>query len=146
MKLTDIRIIENDYPAKAELSKISCENGICIYKLTVSSEQQFTPLPLCIEFNAVMGNALSFWSPRIGFTRYIAPNWRKTKTESKIAIGAPVMSMINADGSNALTVALSDPKTPTEIARVSAKKVHLWNAVLRFSLPLSAQLPNTKHT
>ena len=84
-------------------------------KLSIRFKEKITPLPVRINWNFPVGNILSVWSPLIGFSRFLSPNWRRTKSDSKTAVGAPVLSLVNRDGTNACTIAISDPKTPIEI-------------------------------
>ena len=111
----NVNVSVSEYPAKVTLTEHFSSETCKIYKLVVSADEKFIPEPLKIAWEMPVNDVISVWSPRVGFSRFLAPNWRKTKTESRIASGAPVMSAINADGTNACTVALSDPKSPTEI-------------------------------
>ena len=111
----NLNLTVEEYPAKVTLTEHFSSDCCKIYKLVVSSDEKFTPEFLRISWEIPVNNVISVWSPKIGFSRFIAPNWRKTKTESRIASGAPVTSLVNADGTNACTIAISDPKTPTEL-------------------------------
>ena len=46
----------------------------------------------------------------------LGPNWSKRRSPSRLASGVPVHSLLAQSGNNRLTVALSDAKTPCEIA------------------------------
>jgi len=111
----NVNISIAEYPAKVTLTEHFSTKTCKIYKLVVSADKKFTPELLKLSWELPVNDVLSVWSPKIGFTRFLAPNWRKTKTESRIASGAPVMSLVNADGTNACTISLSDPKSPTAI-------------------------------
>ena len=97
------------------LTVVEEKDNHVVAKVTMWFEKKTVPQPIKIMWKIPVGNILSVWSPLIGFTRFIAPNWRRTKCESKTAVGAPVMSLVNHDGTNACTIAISDPKTPIEI-------------------------------
>ena len=84
-----------------------------VLKFTMSAEEKIIPQPVKIEWKVPARNVVSVWAPLLGFSRFIAPNWNKTRCKSKTAIGAPILSLINYDGTNFCTIATSDPKTPT---------------------------------
>lgn len=86
-----------------------------VLRFTADFEKKITPQPISVEWTFPVNNILSVWTPLEGFSRFIKPNWDRTKSESKTARGAPVLSLVNHDNTNACTIAISDPKTPTEI-------------------------------
>ena len=98
--------------AKIGISEVRADGDSVIFKISVRPERKMTPSPVRMECRIPLGNVLSVWSPLLGFSRFLAPSWRRTKCESKTAVGAPVLSLIGYDGINACTVAVSDPKTP----------------------------------
>ena len=128
----NFKIYDENYPAKVSLTKDFESKNVLIYKLVVSADQKFTPDPLRFSWRLSMDNVLSVWSPLVGMTRCIMPNWRKTKTESKIAFGAPVTSIVKVDGYNACTIAISDPKTPTELGVGVSEETSLMDCYATF--------------
>ena len=115
MRTNDFMITTDMKGAEIKLSLVEKIGEQVIFKISVKSEKKMVPKPVKLEWKLPVGDILSVWSPLIGFSRCIAPNWRRTKCESKTAIGAPVLSLIHHDGTNACTVAVSDAKTPIEI-------------------------------
>ncbi len=115
MDIKDFSVVSDIENAVFDLS-ISEESATSlVLKFTMKAEKKIVPTPITVRWKVPVGNILSVWGPLLGFSRFIAPNWRITKSESKTAVGAPVLSLINNDGSNACTIAISDAKTPTEI-------------------------------
>ena len=125
-------IYDENYPAKVSFTKHFESDTCLIYKLCVSSNEKFTPELLRLSWRLPMNDTLSVWSPRVGMSRFIAPNWRKTKTASTIASGAPVTTLVNADGTNACTISVSDPKTPVELGVGASEETALMDCYVKF--------------
>ncbi len=98
---------------KLNLEKVSCNRYILNFSSSFSEE--IAPAPICIEWKIPAGNILSIWGPMLGFSRFFSPSWHRTKNNSNIASGAPILSLVNHDGSNACTIATSDPNNPISI-------------------------------
>lgn len=86
-----------------------------ILKVTVDFAKKTVPAPVTVSWRIPVGRAISTWSPTTGFSRFLPTDWDPRKVASRAAAGAPVLSLINDDGSNACTIAISDAKTPTSI-------------------------------
>lgn len=131
MKIEDFFIDTSMENAKIDLKVFKQTSTRTVLKFSVHFAEKRVPEPIRIEWRIPIGRIISTWSPLARFSRYILPDWRSAKAESKVAIGAPVFALVNDDGSNACTIALSDPKTPTSItAGVSEEDaVFVCNAV-----------------
>ena len=113
--LNDILVATGAEVEETELFMAEKGDSHVVIGVDIKFVQKSTPTPVKLEWKIPVGNILSVWSPLEGFTKFIRPNWRRTKCESKTAVGAPVLSLVNHDGTNACTIAISDPQTPTEI-------------------------------
>lgn len=81
------------------------ENGIKIFKFTLSSDTPEAPENIRIAFRFDSAGVYSTWSPSHNFKRDVS---FAEKTLSGCATGAPVYAAIDKKGNNKLTVALSD--------------------------------------
>lgn len=111
-----------DFSVQSDMENVSLSLDISemaenylVLKLSMKAEEKIVPNEVRVEWKIPVGNVVSVWGPLLGFSRFIAPNWRRTKVESKTAVGAPVLSLINNDGTSACTIAISDANTPTMI-------------------------------
>ncbi|MBO5415432.1 MAG: alpha-galactosidase [Clostridia bacterium] len=115
MNIKDFSISTDTQNAEFDLAITEESATSLVLKFTMKAEEKIVPSPVKVEWKVPVGNIVSVWGPLLGFSRFIAPNWRRTKVESKTAVGAPVLSLINNDGTSSCTIAISDTKTPTEI-------------------------------
>ena len=80
----------------------------------------------------------SAWNPDFGWQRNIPPEWAPKTTRSRLASGMPVHALIAADGTNRLTVALSDAATPAAISTGVVEETAALECIVRiFTLPTS---------
>ena len=98
-----------------EITPRSDENKTLTFDVRVNFLCEQIPEPLSIIFKQQTGFSYSVWAPNMGFDRHIGPNWGKRRVYSRLASWMPVYSVLKGSGKNALTVALSDAKTPLSI-------------------------------
>lgn len=98
-----------------ELEEIQA-GGIALAKAVLSAGTPAVPHRITLSFHIPSLDIFSIWSPLRGMERMLKPNWLPARSSSRIAAGAPVLSLISKAGQNRLTVALSDAATATEIS------------------------------
>ncbi|MBQ8344943.1 MAG: alpha-galactosidase [Clostridia bacterium] len=91
------------------------ETGITLEHVLLTFDAPTSPDKILLTFTAPCVDVFSTWSPKIGACRTIKPNWVKQRSDSRLASGAPVLSMLSKSGENRVTVALSDSQTPCAI-------------------------------
>ncbi len=97
------------------ITPLSSENGISIYKISVTLPQKMTPPMVKIVWKEDMVGLLHVWHP-MASTHHAMHQWfGATQSRSCFHWGAPVLTTIGENGVNRQTVALSDPITPTSI-------------------------------
>lgn len=89
---------------------------ISLIKVALSAEMPAVPHNITLSFKIPSVDIFSVWSPLRGTERILRPDWLPTRSCSRIAVGAPVLSLVSKAGENRLTVALSDAATATEIS------------------------------
>ena len=102
-------------------AKIVIENqvkkdGILTFDVSVSFDEPQIPEKFSIMFDFPSVDIYSVWSPSVRYDRFIGVTWKKKVTQSRLASWMPLHSLVSANGRNRLTIAVSDAKTPTEIA------------------------------
>ena len=117
---------------KFDLSVFEKNDNYTVLRFQMKAEEKIVPSEVKVEWTVPVDNVLSVWTPLAGFTRFIQPNWRRTKSESKTAVGAPVLSLVNHDGTNACTIAISDPKTPTEVGAGASEEDAVFYCNVKF--------------
>ena len=105
-----------DEKAVYSVEKGQEKDGICTFLVKMSFPEKMSPAPVRLLFRVPGADMYSVWSPGMKMERYLGPNWKKRTTASRLASGLPVHSLLSLGGKNRLTVALSDAKTPIEIA------------------------------
>lgn len=93
-------------------------NGIIYTDVSLNFETETIPTSFRVNFSIDAIDFYSVWSPKISGQnmRHLGPNWSKRKTESRLASGMPVHSIVSLSGNNRATIAVSDAKTPISIA------------------------------
>lgn len=105
---------ETDY--KISLQKSQEQEDIIKIKISIDFEKQITPKPVVIRWTHPCKNVFSQWNPQLWSARTLNPNWMPIKNASRSAEGTPVQTHLSLDGINEITVSVSDPLTPMEIA------------------------------
>ena len=92
------------------------KNGITYVDIKMTLDNVSIPEKFKIRWSYPDIDIYSVWSPSLKADRFLAPNWRKRTTNSRLASWMPVHSLISMSGHNRLCIALSDTKTPVSIA------------------------------
>lgn len=101
--------------AKIRIDNQSEIDGILLFDVRMILTDETVPEPFKLRFYISDIDIYSSWSPSLGFGRFIAPNWSKRVTNSRLASVMPLQSLLSIDGRNRITVAVSDAKTPISI-------------------------------
>ncbi len=72
--------------------------------------------PVTFEWEEEMFDTLSIWAPQLKRNRQMKQWFLPAVNKSTFYSGAPILTTVGAENKNALTVAISDVCTPTEIA------------------------------
>lgn len=105
---------ETDY--KISLQKAEEQEDIIKIKISIDFEKKSMPKPVVIRWTHPCKNVFSQWNPQLWSTRTLNPNWMPIKNGSRSAEGTPVQTHLSLDGINEITVSVSDPLIPMEIA------------------------------
>lgn len=100
---------------RAEISLISSENGIDIFRINITFPENTAPSRVTVKWEEEFLNNLYTWSPSAGRNLAIHQWFGPARNDSNFCIGAPILSAIGADGLNTATVSVSDVCTPIEI-------------------------------
>ncbi|MBP3370806.1 MAG: alpha-galactosidase [Clostridia bacterium] len=111
----DFNIIGGSANAKICVKNEIERDGILTFEVKMTFAEPEIPEPFKLRFYVPDIDMYSVWSPAVRYNRSLGPNWHKRTTPSKLASMMPLHSLISIDGTNKMTVALSDAKTPTSI-------------------------------
>ena len=98
------------------VENVTQEGNICAFTVRMKFSGMESPEPVRLLFRLPCKDMYAVWSPAMKMERYLGPNWKKRTTSSRLAAGMPVHCIHSLNGKNRLTIALSDAKTPLEIA------------------------------
>lgn len=114
------------------------EGDITELLFKIKFDKPTSPEKIKIKWNEPTTETYSYWGPNIGTMRHLAPSWGPRITSSRLASGAPVHSLISSDGTNRLTVALSDASSPIDISTGVFEHTAMTECrVTFFTLPMS---------
>ena len=138
MNINDFFISADSESGNVHISIVKQTETQMLLRFTANFNEPIVPPTVKVEWKETVDHVLSAWTPLIGHSRYLSPNWRRTKSESKIAVGAPVLSLITNNGDNSCTIAVSDPKTPISIeAGISEEEAVFFCTVKFFTADIS---------
>lgn len=99
-----------------EITPVENNNGVEIYRIYLKFANHETPKPITIAWKFSMRQIYSTWSALCARDRSVRQWFNPNTARSSFYFGAPTMSAVGFNGENALTVSLSDAKTPMELA------------------------------
>ena len=109
--------IQNNNPgASAKLTERVERKGVLLLDLEVSFPEATIPKPVVLAWTIPATDLYSVWNAGGSFSRYLGMDWAKRAVRSRLASGAPFYALVSSSDENRLTIAVSDPKTPIEIA------------------------------
>ncbi len=121
-----------------QLKAVNVSEGILELYVKFDFGKPVRPEEIRIDWRFSMRDIHAIWTPQGGSNRAVGVDWRKRRADSRQAVGAPVFACIKPDGKNALTVGVSDAKTPLAIAGgVSEENADLACYVAFFTAPVA---------
>ncbi len=112
----ELKILKNSENVRISFGKEIEKDGVLFIDVKMVFENQQIPKPISVGFKIPTIDCYSIWSPSHRQARHLGPNWSKRVTNSRLASGMPLHTVLSIKGRNRLTVALSDAMTPTSIA------------------------------
>lgn len=112
---TTVSCIKRNQAKNIEVSVRDGEKDVFYADIEMTFDGKVCPGQVSFTFNTECADVYSTWTPLAKQVRHIAPDWSKQTSRSRLASGAPVMSMIAKNGANRVTVALSDANTACSI-------------------------------
>ena len=109
------KIIGGNPGAKITAKAETAGDGITYLSVNFQLEEAQVPEGFQITFSTPDIDVYSVWSPSVRFDRHIGPTWMKRYTDSRFASWMPLHATLSADGTNKMTVAISDAATPISI-------------------------------
>ncbi len=106
-------VTENEIAYQA-LEKIE-DGEVSQYRLKLTFKEEVSPKPVTISWDEDLVDILGFWSSLSSFQRNITADWWMRKATSRLASGAPHITLFNKSDKNRISVTLSDPLTPVTI-------------------------------
>ncbi len=101
--------------AKLCVLPLSEENGITYWRVEMQLPQAEVPACFSVKWQEPCMDCYSVWKPTFAAPKFLAPNWRKNKIESRLAYCMPLEGVFSARDRNRVTVAVSDGVTPITI-------------------------------
>jgi len=124
--------------ADIKITNRRTEGGIFFADLMLSLATPAVPEKITLSWFMPATDIYSTFSPSVRHNRQIGPDWRKQSSPSRLASWMPLHSLLSADGTNRLTVALSDALNPTAIATgVSEEDAAIHCKIELFTLPIA---------
>lgn len=135
-------IINNNRCKRCDIVLAGKNDGISIYELVCEFEEVTLPKEITVSFDIEFGGAFSIWNYSCVQDRRLLSDWRENlqKTDSRLARGIPIHSVIGQNGENVFTVSVSDIKNPLQIlSGVNEKRVR-HSCFVRFFTQKTAKL------
>ena len=112
----NLSILNNNPGSNATISERAERDGVRLFDLKVDFSTPTSPKPVLVKWKIPCTDLYSVWNAGGSFSRYLGIDWQKRTCRSRLASGAPFYALVSFTGENRMTLALSDPKTPIEIA------------------------------
>lgn len=109
-------VLKKDPGISVALREKEKQEGILLLDIEMSFAEPKIPEQVTIGWTFPCIDVYSIWRPSSSPARNIGPDWSKRASSSRLASGAPFYAVVSYEGQNRMTVAVSDAKTPLEIA------------------------------
>lgn len=112
------------------------EGEVSEYRIKLEFLEKCSPGVFSIVWEEEQIDMYGFWSSKSYQSHNLTPDWGARTNESKTASGMPLACIYNKANENRLTIALSDPSSPSKISVGVVEE----NGCLRIQIDLFAQL------
>lgn len=136
MKFTVLNLKEN---AHVTLKTRNVSDKITYLDVKLELDNKAIPEKFKIRWSFPNIDCYSVWSPSVTPDRFLAANWRKRTTSSRLASWMPVHSLISMSGQNRLCISVSDALTPISIATGIREETAAFDCDIEFfTIPTAA--------
>ncbi len=125
-------VSQTETKLKSEKLEYTKNGEVDEYKLKLEFDGEVMPKPYGLIWEIDQVDMMCFWSSKSNQQHNLTPDWCMRSIESKTASGMPLAVVYNKANINRVSVALSDPSTPTTISVGVVEE----NGKLRFKVEL----------
>jgi len=111
----EIRIIKESNTFNTTVSLLEHLNGVSIFDINFSSETEFLPKKVTLQWKIPAIKVKGVWKPTTDFSKRIMDDWELDHMESRISVDAPVISIFDHNDQNIIAFACSDAINTTEL-------------------------------
>ncbi len=112
------------------------ESGLDVALLTLYRDEAAPPPRITVKWSQASQDIAGVWTPDFSAGRTVPPDWREIgkHLHSMLTVQAPVLALFGSDGTNRLTVAVSDAVNPVLLdARVREEDARVYQSIDLFS-------------
>jgi len=130
---------QTDPNADIVIEQTELKKGITNLKVKMTSPLPTTPTSFSVQWSFPAVDCYSIFSPSTNVPEYILPNWSGRKaTPSRLAENMPLHSIVSHNGTNRMTIAVSDAVTPLSISTGVSEETACFDCkVTFFTIPVS---------
>ena len=130
---------QTDPNADIVIEQTELKKGITNLKVKMTSPLPTTPTSFSVQWSFPAVDCYSIFSPSTNVPEYILPNWHGRKaTPSRLAENMPLHSIVSHNGTNRMTIAVSDAVTPLSISTGVSEETACFDCkVTFFTIPVS---------
>ncbi len=133
--LNNVKFQTENNIVKEELVQVKY-GDVSEYRLKIELEEECSPKVYSIIWEEEQIDMYGFWSSKSSHQHNLTPDWGMRTNESRTATGMPLACIYSKANKNRVTVALSDPASPSNIMVGVVEE----NGCLRFQIDLFSQI------
>jgi len=111
----NIQVLKETDDFKIDISLLTQQNGVSIYTIRFSSDKDFQPRPITLQWKIPAINIKGVWKPTTDFAKRIMDDWELDHMESRISVDSPVISLFGHNDMNTITFACADAIHTTKL-------------------------------
>ncbi len=111
----DIEVIGETNAFQVKITLHSENEGVSIYTINFSSDSDFVPHPITLQWKIPVINIKGVWKPTTDFAKRIMDDWELDHMESRISVDSPVIALFGHNDDNIMTFASSDAINKTKL-------------------------------
>jgi len=131
----NIKVSGGNEGAKIHIKQTE-KDGFLFADVTVTLPEEASPEKIKFEWQVPTTEFYSVWGPLLKDNRSISPCWSKRRSDSRLAVGMPLLQIISKKDINRICFASSDPATPMSVAA----GIHEEDALTDFEIELFTNL------